>query len=104
MSTSDWGTGTARLHSAAAGAAIVLLWPADAAAACPVCFSNASGPLIDGARLGVFAMVGVTVCVLVGFAAFFRRLARLAKQAELSDSSDAAPEAAPFLTANEGQS
>ena len=55
----------------------VLLAPA-AVHACPVCFGAADSPLLDSARLGVLAMVAVTLVVLGAFAAFFLRLRRLA--------------------------
>lgn len=54
-----------------------------AAMACPVCFSQAANsPMIDAAVLGVLALLGVTVGVLVGFAAFMRHLAKLARKVE----------------------
>lgn len=56
--------------------AVVLSTPV--AHACPVCFGAAESPLLDSARLGVLAMVIVTLAVLSAFAAFFLRLRRLA--------------------------
>lgn len=49
------------------------------AMACPVCFSQggAGSPLVDAALLGVIALLGVTVGVLGGFAAFIRHLIKL---------------------------
>jgi hypothetical protein len=57
-----------------------LLTPA-VADACPVCFGSAHSALLDSARLGVLAMVGVTLAVLGAFGAFFLRLRRLANAA-----------------------
>lgn len=55
------------------------------AAACDVCYGAASSgsPLISGARLGVFLLVGVTVVVLGAFAKFFFYLRNRARQTEI---------------------
>lgn len=55
------------------------------AAACSVCYGAADGgsPLISGARLGVFLLLGVTATVLGGFARFFFYLRNRARQAEI---------------------
>ena len=56
--------------------------------ACPVCFGGAEGSLIDGAKLGVLALVVVTLAVQGAFVAFFLYLRKRAKQAaevELED-------------------
>jgi hypothetical protein len=62
--------------SAALGAAPAL--------ACDVCYGAAStsSPLVSGARLGVFLLLGITVAVLGGFAKFFFYLRNRARQAE----------------------
>lgn len=52
----------------------------DALIACAICFGSADSPLLDAARIGVLTMVGVTVCVLAGFARWFVRLATLARE------------------------
>jgi hypothetical protein len=52
------------------------------AMACPVCFSQAGSPLVDAALLGVIALLGVTVGVLGGFAAFIRHLMKLSANQE----------------------
>ncbi|MFL5395110.1 MAG: hypothetical protein ACJ79G_19955 [Myxococcales bacterium] len=69
----------------AAGVALLLsALGAVPAAACDVCYGAASSgsPLISGARLGVFLLLGVTVAVLGGFAKFFFYLRNRARQAE----------------------
>ena len=48
--------------------------------ACPVCFGAAESPLIDGAKLGVIALVTVTLVVQGAFVAFFVYLRKRAKQ------------------------
>ena len=55
--------------------AILMLLPRDAAA-CPICLGAVESPLVDAARLGVIAMVTVTLSVLGAFGAWFVRLAR----------------------------
>lgn len=57
---------------------------AASAAACEICYgSTANGsPLVTGARLGVFLLLGVTVAVLGGFAKFFFYLRQCARRAE----------------------
>ena len=54
------------------------------ALACDVCYgaASSSSPLISGARLGVFLLLGITVAVLGGFAKFFFYLRNRARQAE----------------------
>lgn len=65
-------------------AAVAFLLAAAPAAACDVCYgaASSSSPLVNGARLGVFLLLGVTVAVLGGFAKFFFYLRNRARQAE----------------------
>jgi hypothetical protein len=48
--------------------------------ACPVCFGAEETSMIDGARLGVLAMLAVLLAVQGGFVAFFLYLRKRAKQ------------------------
>jgi heme/copper-type cytochrome/quinol oxidase subunit 2 len=70
----------------AAGAAALLLAALGAApaAACTSCYGTADtgSPMIDGARLGVFLLLGITGVVLGAFARFFFYLRQRARQAE----------------------
>ena len=51
--------------------------------ACAACFSAAAdSPLVDGARSGVWLLLGVTLSVQGAFAAFFIQLWRRAKRAQ----------------------
>lgn len=50
------------------------------AEACPICFGAADSPLLDGARLGVLAMAGITVGVLAAFARWFLKLRQLQRR------------------------
>jgi hypothetical protein len=65
----------------AAAAAAFVFAPARALA-CPVCYQNVDSPLLDAAQMGVFVLLAITVGVLAGFAAFFRRLMKLSAQAQ----------------------
>ena len=58
-----------------------LIWlvsarPADA---CNVCMGEASGPMIDGARMGVYLLFGLVLAVQVAFVLFFLHLRKQAK-------------------------
>jgi hypothetical protein len=53
--------------------------------ACPVCFGQNDSPLASAMNLGIFAMLMVTVGVLVAFASFFIQLMRRARLASESD-------------------
>jgi hypothetical protein len=75
-----------RLRSCAASArqglttaAAVLIGGSSTVLACPVCFGAAESPLIDGAKLGVVALVAVTLAVQLGFVSFFLYLRKRAK-------------------------
>lgn len=48
---------------------------------CPSCFGQAQGPLIDAARLGIWLLLAVTLCLQGAFAAFFLYLRRRAASA-----------------------
>jgi hypothetical protein len=67
---------------AAALALLALLLPLAPALACPVCYGDASSPLVSATRLGVFLLIGVTAAVLGAFVKFFVYLGRRARQCE----------------------
>jgi hypothetical protein len=67
----------------------------ETAAACPICFGGADGPLLDAARLGVLAMVGVTVGVLAAFGRWFLALRRLAVENRDAELQHGAPQQGP---------
>ena len=48
--------------------------------ACPVCFGAEETHLIDGAKLGMLVLLGITLAVQGAFVAFFLYLRRRAKQ------------------------
>ena len=53
--------------------------------ACPQCFGADDSLLIDGAKLGVLVMVGLTLAVQGAFVAFFLYLRKRAKRMADSD-------------------
>lgn len=70
-----------KLAVATAAATLAWLGGAAPALACPSCFGDAEGPLIDAARLGTFLLLGVTLALQGGFVAFFLYLRRQARKA-----------------------
>lgn len=66
-------------------AALATAATASPALACPSCFSQAEGPLVDAARLGMWLLLAVTLGLQAAFVLFFlylrRRAARAASQA-----------------------
>jgi hypothetical protein len=75
--------------AARAVALLVAIWivAPTAANACTVCFGEAEGPMIDGARMGVFMLFGLTILVQGAFGAFFITLYRRSKGAARRESS-----------------
>jgi hypothetical protein len=63
----------------ALAAAIVIGGSSDALA-CPMCFGAEESSLVDGARLGILVMLGITFAVQGGFLGFFLYLRRRAKR------------------------
>ena len=50
------------------------------ALACPVCFGAAETPIIDATRLGVLALLAITLAVQAAFVCFFLYLRKRAKR------------------------
>ena len=69
----------ARVRRVIATAAAVILGGSSTLLACPVCFGADETPLIDGAKLGMLALLGVTLAVQGGFVGFFLYLRKRAK-------------------------
>jgi len=63
-----------------ATAAAVIIGGSSTALACPVCFGAEETPMINGAKLGILVMLGVTFTVQGGLVAFFLYLRRRAKR------------------------
>lgn len=62
-------------------AGFVLLAAETPAFACPSCFSQAQGPLVDAARIGMWLLLAVTLGLQGAFVAFFLYLRRRAARA-----------------------
>jgi hypothetical protein len=52
------------------------------ASACSVCYGEAEGTMIDGAKLGVFLLFGLVAAIQLAFALFFIQLWRRARSFE----------------------
>ena len=61
-------------------AAAVLIGGSSSVFACPVCFGAEETSLIDGAKLGVLALLAITLAVQGAFAGFFLYLHKRAKR------------------------
>jgi hypothetical protein len=62
-----------------ATAAAVLIGGSSSVLACPLCFGAEETSMIDGTRLGILALLGVTLVVQGGFVGFFLYLRKRAK-------------------------
>ena len=60
--------------------AAVLIGGGTSVFACPMCFGAQESPLIDGAKLGVLALLGVLLVVQGAFAYFFLYLRKRARE------------------------
>ena len=60
--------------------AVVVLGSSSSAFACPVCFGAEESGIIDGSRLGVLVLLGITLSVQGAFAGFFFYLRKRAKR------------------------
>ena len=61
-------------------AAAVIIGGSSSVFACPVCFGAEETSIIDGAKLGVLVMLGITLAVQGGFVGFFLYLRKRAKR------------------------
>ena len=73
-------SGAATARQALATAAAVLFFGSSSVLACPACFGAEETSMIDGAKLGVLAMLVVLFAVQGGFVAFFLYLRKRAKR------------------------
>ena len=58
---------------------MVLIAGSSTLLACPMCFGAEETAMIDGAKLGILVMLGITFAVQGGFLAFFLYLRKRAK-------------------------
>ncbi len=59
--------------------ALCLLGAVSTSSACPTCYGQAEGPMIDGMNNAILAMIGIVGFVLTGFVALFVSIGRRAK-------------------------
>ena len=72
--TRYWG-----IRRALTTAAAVMIGGGTSVLACPVCFGAEETSMIDGAKLGVLVLLGITLSVQGGFLGFFFYLRKRAK-------------------------
>jgi hypothetical protein len=73
-------TRSSGLRLAFATAAAVVIGGGSSLLACPACFGAQETSMIDGAKLGVLALLAITFVVQGGFVAFFLYLRKRAKR------------------------
>ena len=61
-------------------AAAIVIGGSSSALACPVCFGAQETSLVDGTKLGILALLGITLLVQGSFAGFFIYLRKRAKR------------------------
>ena len=69
------------LRQVVATAIIMVVGGSASVLACPMCFGAEETALIDGTKLGIIAMLGITLAVQGGFVGFFLYLRNCAKRA-----------------------
>jgi hypothetical protein len=62
-------------------ATLVVIGGGSSLLACPMCFGAEETSLVDGTKLGILAMLAITLAVQCGFVAFFLYLRKHAKRA-----------------------
>jgi hypothetical protein len=60
-------------------AAAMVIGSSSSVFACPVCFGAAETHIIDGTKLGILVLLGITIAVQGGFVGFFLYLRQRAK-------------------------
>lgn len=68
-----------RARKLAIACALCLLVAATTSHACPTCYGQAEGPMLDGMNKAILAMIGIVGFVLTGFVALFVSLGRRAR-------------------------
>ena len=68
-----------RVLTTAAAVAAVMIGTESRVLACPVCFGAEEAHMIDATKLGIFALLAITLAVQGGFLGFFLYLRKRAK-------------------------
>jgi hypothetical protein len=61
-------------------AAAIVIGGSSSAFACPVCFGALETPMVDGTKLGILVLLGITLAVQGAFVGFFLYLRNRAKR------------------------
>lgn len=63
------------------GLVLLVLWfgGSSPAEACNVCYGDSAGPMVEAARLGVYLLFSLVAAVQIGFAMFFLKLRKRAR-------------------------
>ena len=61
-------------------AVAILIGGSSSVFACPMCFGAEESSMIDGAKIGVLVLLGITLAVQGGFVGFFLYLRKRAKR------------------------
>jgi hypothetical protein len=69
-----------KISRALVTAALVMIVGNSRVFACPVCFGAEESALIDGAKVGIMVLLGITLAVQGAFVGFFMYLRKRAKQ------------------------
>jgi hypothetical protein len=77
MTTESIRLGTMRILTMTAA---IVFGGSSSVFACPVCFGALETPMIDGTKLGILALLAVTLAVQGAFVGFFLYLRRRAKR------------------------
>jgi hypothetical protein len=79
VASASGGGAPRALRKALTTVAIVSIAGSSTLLACPMCFGAEETAMIDGAKLGILVMLGITFAVQGGFLAFFLYLRKRAK-------------------------
>ena len=69
-----------RMRQVITTAAAVLIGGSSSVFACPICFGAEETSMVDGTKLGILALLVITLAVQGGFVAFFLYLRNRAKR------------------------
>jgi hypothetical protein len=77
MNPTSIGLGMIRVVTMAAA---IVIGGSSSVFACPVCFGALETPMIDGTKLGILVLLGITLAVQGAFVGFFLYLRQRAKR------------------------